>query len=733
MGSQMACLPLHRISKRKIHVNRPLIAVPAIFCALAVLASNKTATPSQSIEKAAPLTIGEAFTIDSKILGEKRRINVYLPPPYTESPKVALPVLYMPDGGMAEDFLHVAGLVQVSIGNGTMRPFILVGIENTKRRRDLTSPTQNAEDKKIAPKVGGAEAFRKFIRQELMPDVKSRYRTAKETAIVGESLAGLFVVETFFLEPDLFDTYIAFDPSLWWNDQKLLGDAAERLRAWPKLEKTLYFAHSDEKEIAQISRRFAAILAKNAPPGIHWHHEEMPEEQHSTIFHPAALKAFRNVFKPKADGPRQALEYAPAPVDNPLRGLVPYAADVRDRFPHSLEFNYLPLSALVVGPDRYDWKSLETLLDDVAGRGHQAVFRVFVEYPGKKECIPPFLVKEGLTVHRYVNPDAPSTESLTPDYENPRLRKVLKEFIAALGKKYDGDPRIGFLTAGLLGAWGEWHTYPKPELFASKAVQTEVLDAYEAAFQITPILLRYPAGAGHYGQAPNSHRRFGYHDDSFAWATLDTGKKDDQWFFVPALKTAGKDALDKWQTQPIGGEIRPEAWGKVFDEKPGDPRIQDFRRCVQETHATWLMDSGMFQKKQDPARIVRAEAEVRRMGYEYHVAAVTLTGPANGKLRVRLELVNRGVAPFYYDWPVEYGLIDGKGPVVRTMAGSGKLKGLLPGGQARVWDDTLDVPAGAYTLGLRVPNTLKNGPPLRFANKTQDAKAKGWLMLTAWE
>ena len=83
-------------------------------------------------EKASPLTIGETFSIDSKILNEARRINVYLPPIYTESPKAELPVLYMPDGGMAEDFLHVAGLVQVSVGNGTMRPFILVGIENTQ-------------------------------------------------------------------------------------------------------------------------------------------------------------------------------------------------------------------------------------------------------------------------------------------------------------------------------------------------------------------------------------------------------------------------------------------------------------------------------------------------------------------------------------------------------------------------------------------------------------------------
>jgi predicted alpha/beta superfamily hydrolase len=258
--------------------------------------------PSGAIENTSPLVIGETFTIDSKILNETRRINVYLPPAYSVSQDVHLPVLYMPDGGMAEDFLHVAGLVQVSIGNGTMRPFLLMGIENTERRRDLTGPTKKPEDKKIAPRVGGSEAFRTFLRRELMPQVKARYRTTNETAIVGESLAGLFVVETFLLEPDLFDTYIAFDPSLWWNNQKLVNDAAERLRARPKLDKTLYFASSDEKELAEITQRFAAILAKSAPPGLHWHYEAMPEEEHSTIFHPAALKAFRAVFKPHTDG-----------------------------------------------------------------------------------------------------------------------------------------------------------------------------------------------------------------------------------------------------------------------------------------------------------------------------------------------------------------------------------------------------------------------------------------------
>jgi len=250
---------------------------------------------------ASALTIGETFIIESKALGEPRRINVYVAPVYGEPPSARRPVLYMPDGGLGEDFLHVAGLLQVMIGNGSMRPFLLVGIENTQRRRDLTGPTESARDRKIAPHVGGSAAFRGFVRDELMPVVNGRYRTTAETAIMGESLAGLFVVETFFVEPGLFDTYIAFDPSLWWNDNELVNRAGSRLRASDNRRRALYFATSEEKDLLILTKRLATILGKTTPSGLTWHHEHMPNESHSTIYHPAALNALRRLFKPRPD------------------------------------------------------------------------------------------------------------------------------------------------------------------------------------------------------------------------------------------------------------------------------------------------------------------------------------------------------------------------------------------------------------------------------------------------
>lgn len=215
------------------------------------------------------------------------------------------------------------------------------------------------------------------------------------------------------------------------------------------------------------------------------------------------------------------LEEAPAPVGNPLKGLIPYANPPKNRFPHSMKFFHIPLCDVVKDRGEYDWSALDRRLDGIAARGNQAVFRFYPEYPGKTDGIPPHLTEDGLKVHRHMNTNTaplPPSEVMTPDYADPLLRGELKAFIAALGKRHDGDPRIGFITAGLLGTWGEWHTHPRPELFASRTVQREVMDAYAQAFRVTPILLRYPAGEDHGSLAANTGSPFGYHDDSFAWA-----------------------------------------------------------------------------------------------------------------------------------------------------------------------------------------------------------------------
>ncbi len=428
------------------------------------------------------------------------------------------------------------------------------------------------------------------------------------------------------------------------------------------------------------------------------------------------------------------LPYVPAPPDNPLKGLVPYARPTPNRFPHSMEFDYLPLSDLMKGPETFDWQPMENLLNDIGSRRHQTVFRIWMEYPGHRDGIPKFLEDAGVKVTEWLNTNTapfPPTKVRTPDYEDPRLRAALETFIAELGRKYDGDPRIGYITAGLLGTWGEWHTYPKDELMASKQVQVEVMDAFEKAFRKTPVLLRYPAGDSAWAHAPNHRRRLGYHDDSFAWATLDTGRSEDSWFFVPALKAAGPLALSKWKTSPIGGEIRPELWGQIFDEQPEHAMAQDFAECVRQTHVTWLMDTGMFQKKQSKSRIENAIKQVQKMGYEFHIASWETKTSDTGEVTITVQVRNTGVAPFYHDWKVELVAID-RQELLHAIPVDWTVSGLLPDDDPRIWTVQIakdHLPPSATRFALRVANPMRNGIPLRFANKYGDRQREGWLEL----
>jgi len=255
---------------------------------------------ASSAMAAEPVPPHQSFTIKSAKLKEARRINVYTPPGYDAAGSTRYPVLYMPDGGVKEDFPHIATTVDTAIRAGELRPLIVVGIENTERRRDMTGPTEVAEDRKIAPRVGGSAAFRGFIRDELIPQVRRRYRVTDETAIIGESLAGLFIVETFFAQPKLFHTYIALSPSLWWNNQELVRKAAERLKAQPDLRNTLYLSSADEEDIISATTRLTETLRTSAPPGLKWQYEPRPDLRHDTIYRAVSLQVLRKWFPPGA-------------------------------------------------------------------------------------------------------------------------------------------------------------------------------------------------------------------------------------------------------------------------------------------------------------------------------------------------------------------------------------------------------------------------------------------------
>lgn len=269
-----------------------------VLLAFVAAAANATTppTPAPLLSVAQPIQIGESLTLASKLLGQDRVITVYLPPGYDKGEQ-RYPVIYLLDGGIAEDFHHITGIVQVLTANNGMAPTIVVGIQNVERRHDLVGPSDVAEDRKIAPNAGGAEKFRRFIAEELRPAIAARYRVGAHSTFLGESLAGLFVVETFLRQPELFDTYIAISPSLWWNDQQLPKQAAELMQGHDYTGKTIYLTIANEGGAMRAGvDRFAAELQKRSNGGLRTYFWPMAGESHGTAFHVGAYRALRQLF-----------------------------------------------------------------------------------------------------------------------------------------------------------------------------------------------------------------------------------------------------------------------------------------------------------------------------------------------------------------------------------------------------------------------------------------------------
>ncbi len=163
------------------------------------------------------------FTIRSEILNEERVVFVYVPDTYglEAAQQKRYPVLYLLDGlayfEVTTGIAHHLGSWNAAVQR--IPDLIVVAIQNTKRPRDMT-PSHMAEGP-YSSGSGGAAAFRSFIESELMPAVDKQFRASGERILVGHSLAGLFVLDTFLERPNLFDAYIASDPSLWWDDELL--------------------------------------------------------------------------------------------------------------------------------------------------------------------------------------------------------------------------------------------------------------------------------------------------------------------------------------------------------------------------------------------------------------------------------------------------------------------------------------------------------------------------------
>lgn len=245
---------------------------------------------SQNLVSKIPLEIGERIELRSNILNENRVLNIYLPASYNVDSSTNYPVIYLLDGSMDEDFLHIAGLVQFgSFSWINMLPeSIVVGIANVDRRRDYTFPTTVAEDLIDNPTSGKSEIFVSYLEKEVIPLVASSYRTSDHSTLIGQSLGGLLTTEIMLKKPQLFKDYIIVSPSLWWNNESLL------LHKMPILqqEQKVFIAVGKEGDVMEndANQLYKLLNLVNSKGNIGFRY--FKEHDHGDILHQAVYRAF---------------------------------------------------------------------------------------------------------------------------------------------------------------------------------------------------------------------------------------------------------------------------------------------------------------------------------------------------------------------------------------------------------------------------------------------------------
>lgn len=268
-----------------------------IACVLMVSAGAFAQSPK-------PIILGQSYEMKSAILSETRQLNVYFPDGYNEKDTTHYNVIYLLDGGMDEDFVHIVGLVQFNTFPWIARVpnSIIVGVVNVDRKRDMTFPTTVAADKKAYPTTGGSAKFISFIEKELQPWVNSHFKTNSNATLIGESLGGLLATEILYTKPSLFNYYIIVSPSLWWDNGSMLKRNLNLKDV--KRPTVVYIAVGKEglapSEVPHVMEVDANVLKdkideqKNS--NIKTWLDYLPEETHATIGHHAVFDALRVIY-----------------------------------------------------------------------------------------------------------------------------------------------------------------------------------------------------------------------------------------------------------------------------------------------------------------------------------------------------------------------------------------------------------------------------------------------------
>jgi predicted alpha/beta superfamily hydrolase len=260
--------------------------------------------------------VGILDSLFSNTLNETREIFIHIPESSKDFPSQKYPVAFILDG---ELFLPTVLDVQNYYSGGFTPEMVLVGISNSKNRvRDLT--TSKISTKYGMPfneRNGEADKFLEFLEKELVPYIEKKYPVTNYRTFIGHSYGGLFTLYTLINQPDLFVNYLAIDPSLDWDDQRLLKEAQGILPNRNYENKALFITlsgqlHMQNSQItinsvmedttdftlfARSNIAFSNMVKENPASGLSFDWKFYPRDIHGTIPFPSIMDGLISLFE----------------------------------------------------------------------------------------------------------------------------------------------------------------------------------------------------------------------------------------------------------------------------------------------------------------------------------------------------------------------------------------------------------------------------------------------------
>lgn len=238
-------------------------------------------------------------TFKSARLGDDRTIYVATPANYNASTQ-RYPVLMLLDANDEPQWAAAVANVAFLANRGAIPDLIMVGVTNGKDRTHDLTPAASGATAKTFPTAGGAHVFTDFLVDEVLPRVRSHYRTLPTTILAGHSFGGLFALDVAATRPGAFAGIVAMSPSLWWNDSTPARDYATAIAKTQAT--TRLFATSGELEppIDVTTKRFAARLDSLKPSSLAFHYQYYADDTHGLTPQPSLIDGLRFIFAPIA-------------------------------------------------------------------------------------------------------------------------------------------------------------------------------------------------------------------------------------------------------------------------------------------------------------------------------------------------------------------------------------------------------------------------------------------------